>query len=98
MTSKQKGSFRVTTTVNGDSVSQQIKFVADGSLAKVTELQAVPADNISADGIASSVLTATVTGVNGNLLSGASITISSDDEALSSAHRRLSQTKMGWRA
>ncbi|MFS9381068.1 Ig-like domain-containing protein [Citrobacter sp. ANG330] len=81
-TSKQMGTFTVTATVNQQSQSKDIEFVADGSTAKVASLTAAPAENVSADGTTTSVLTALVKDSNGNVLGSTKVTFSSDNEAL----------------
>lgn len=82
------GSNTVTAVTDYDKTGKQsgVTFVADLATAKIDSLSASPASGVTANGVASSALTAQVKDTNGNLVSGATVTFSVNGNA------RLDQT------
>ncbi|WP_198138748.1 Ig-like domain-containing protein [Erwinia typographi] len=83
LTSKLAGSSTVTAVTSFDKVGKQtaVSFVADASTASIVSLSASPAAGVTADGTSASLLKALVKDVNGNTVSGATVTFSVSGKA-----------------
>lgn len=77
------GDNRVTAMTDYDKTGKQtvVTFVADLSTAKIDSFNASPVSGVTANGIASSVLTAQVKDIHGNLVSDATVTFSVNGKA-----------------
>lgn len=74
VSSLKAGTSVVTASINGTSRSVNLVFTADASAVTISKLEVIT-DNVVANGLAEAVLQATVTDINGNLVSGQAITL-----------------------
>ncbi|WP_160317826.1 Ig-like domain-containing protein [Erwinia billingiae] len=84
LTSTAADSNTITAVTAYDTSGKQISvsFIADVTTANIDSLTASRADNVTADGSDSSVITARVKDANGNLVSGAKVTFSVTDNGI----------------
>jgi adhesin/invasin len=73
LTSKLAGTVTLTASATGMTKSAELTFVADLRTAKIDDLFATPATEVTANGADATVLTAVVKDINGNRVSGAPV-------------------------
>lgn len=73
LTSKLAGTVTLTASATGMTKSAELTFVADLRTAKIDDLFATPATEVTANGADATVLTAVVKDTNGNRVSGAPV-------------------------
>lgn len=95
LTSTAAGSNTITAFTAYDTSGEQVtvSYIGDITTANIDSLTASRADNVKSNGSDSSVITATVKDINGNLVSGAEVTFSVTSKALLS--QRIATTVDG---
>ncbi|XJG11233.1 inverse autotransporter adhesin IatC [Escherichia coli] len=81
VTSQTAGTSTVTASINSNSLSRNVTFVADVSTAKIADLVVIQ-DNSVADGAMANTLRMRVTDAFGNTLGGQTVSVTADNSAM----------------